>query len=164
MVRAGFLEEVGVTGKGWEGKRTDVPGLRRGTKVEGVSKNRVTQGNRLSPSQMSVGAQDVSLAPSPLPALTLPSGCGGQGVWDAWAAFPSHYPLSLLSQDTSGAGPGESVGLGSSLVPSLSAVTLGAEPGPGHGVCHLAPGSQGVCCPPAPSPSHLHGHFPWELP
>ena len=67
MVRAGFLEEVGVNAKGWEWKRTDVPGLRRGTKVEGVSKNRVTQGNRLSPSQMSVGIQDVSLASSPLP-------------------------------------------------------------------------------------------------
>lgn len=41
----------------------------------------------------------------------------------------------------------------------------GAEPGPGHRDCPAFPrlvGSRPVCCPPAPSPSHLHSHLSRE--
>ena len=133
------------------GKRTDVPGLRRGAEVEGG-------GPTGELSQVPVGVQDVSLC-SILPALTSLVGCRGWGCL-AWAAFRPDYRLSLPSQDASGAGPGESGTWAFSAV-----ILVGGHPGPSHGGCRLrpkfsAPGPQGLCAlwphlPPASMPPPL---------
>lgn len=69
-------------------------------------------------------------------------------VSNARAAFPHHCCLSFLSQDASGAGPGESAGLGPSPLSSVSAVTLGAEPGSGHSDHPAFPSRVGSSLPP----------------
>lgn len=79
-------------------------------------------------SQLPVGVCDGSLSsPCSCHDLSL-SGGGGRGRTggvSAGAALPDHCGLSLSSQDASGAGPGESVGLGPSQLPSRSMVTPG---------------------------------------
>ena len=90
---------------------------------------------------------DVSLSsPYFLPGPFSLEGVGGQGV--LMPGQPSLITgLSLPSQDASGAGPGECVGLGPPQLLSVSTVTLGttltAQPHPAF----WAPGSQGVCGP-----------------
>ena len=90
---------------------------------------------------------DVSLSsPYFLPGPFSLEGVRGQGV--LMPGQPSLITgLSLPSQDASGAGPGECVGLGPPQLLSVSSVTLGttliAQPRPAF----WAPGSQGVCGP-----------------
>lgn len=54
VVGAGFLEEVGINGQGWEGEEDRCPGLQRGAEVEGG-------GPMGKLSQVSVRVQDVYL-------------------------------------------------------------------------------------------------------
>lgn len=125
----------------------DVSGPWRSTKVEDMVK--IVGGCHLGKlSQMPVGVQDMSLSSlASCPDTSIWGGCGGEGV-GCLAAFPHHCCLSLLSQDASGAGPGESAGLGPSPLPSVSAVTLGAEPGSGHSDHPAFPSLVGSSLPP----------------
>ena len=99
-----------------KGKRTNVPGLRRGAEVEGG-------GPTGELSQVPVGVQDVSLCSVP-PALTSLIGCRGGGVLlgrpsvlTVICPCPHRMPLERGQV---------SLGLGPSLLSSLSGVTLGA--------------------------------------
>ena len=142
-------------GRDGKGKRTNVPGLRRGAEVEGG-------GPTGELSQAPVGVQDVSLC-SVLPALTSLIGCRGWGCL-ARAAFRPYCHLSLPSQDASGAGPGESGTWAFSAV-----VLVGGHPG-SLGLATVAAGfaprsqlrAPRVCAPSGPISLPPPCHLPWE--
>lgn len=134
----------GAPGLAWSG--ADVLGLQSGTKAESVG-NSAWGDVTVRQCHNCPWDSDVSLSsPYFLPGPFSLEGVGGQGV--LMPGQPSLITgLSLPSQDASGAGPGECVGLGPPQLLSVSTVTLGttltAQPHPAF----WAPGSQGVCGP-----------------